>query len=712
MGNNIINKLQKSFVSEAINSPLLLSDLASMEKYISESYQGRSLIELLQNADDAIATKFIIKKISEKVYVVANNGRRFSDDDVISICRSGASTKKRKSSTIGFRGIGFKSVVNYAKSVYLTSGEIKLVFSKELTSTLLNNNSNVPLIRIPHELRDVKYAEEIVELEKYGYTTIFVFEINSDELSIEMNEFDPTSMLFLQNIMEVDFFTDSFSENYRIIRDKLFDNKFFSKIVAHNKNSYWLVYEGKNKSSIAFQTDENSVGIKIDSDAAVIHSFMPTKDASGLPLKINGDFSTDPSRTKVVIDEETLTAVENSIEIITDIIINIIVSGRDENLIVQQMESYSKEESILAFMNKKIGSLIINGFQEAFLKKLKIKLRLINNSDVTLYVQPSWLENDDFSKICHKNELFGFGKMQETEIPNLVSFLKKMGVNEMPIELVLSDSVSLEYSLVSRAKIFAESIKKYRFGFSDNNKKIMLNAKILEFENGVLPVLKVKTNDKLNSDFFSMLVDLIADEKDLLWMLKKLNLFDDATGNFPIGDNAIMCNNDNNFTGVSSSIKAKSIISMDSHIKNPTTKDELIQTVIFKEKPIYQKWRSAEENVAILFGSMENVVKVTDVSKSNLGYDLEIQWKDDITYLEIKSVGKLGDSFSLTNNEYATAVEYAGKYALAIVEQSTELLTMCLVYEPIVNLDLFKRVTRWEWVCNEYSGKVISSKIN
>ena len=47
-------------MKEAINSPLLLSDLANMEKYISESYQGRSLIELLQNADDALATKFLI----------------------------------------------------------------------------------------------------------------------------------------------------------------------------------------------------------------------------------------------------------------------------------------------------------------------------------------------------------------------------------------------------------------------------------------------------------------------------------------------------------------------------------------------------------------------------------------------------------------------------------------------------------------------------
>ena len=56
--NPIVREIRDNFISEAINSPTLISDLASMEKYISESYDGRSLIELLQNADDAMATRF------------------------------------------------------------------------------------------------------------------------------------------------------------------------------------------------------------------------------------------------------------------------------------------------------------------------------------------------------------------------------------------------------------------------------------------------------------------------------------------------------------------------------------------------------------------------------------------------------------------------------------------------------------------------------
>lgn len=67
-----------------------------MEKYISESYAGRSLIELMQNSDDAQAKKFLIKKVSERCYMVANDGREFSEEDLISLCRSGSSTKKEK----------------------------------------------------------------------------------------------------------------------------------------------------------------------------------------------------------------------------------------------------------------------------------------------------------------------------------------------------------------------------------------------------------------------------------------------------------------------------------------------------------------------------------------------------------------------------------------------------------------------------------------
>ena len=112
--NNKVEDIKNKFIFEAKQSPLLFSDLANMEKYISESYIGRSLIELVQNADDAGASSFLYQKIDKETFIVANNGRPFSIDDLYSLCRSGASSKKRSNNNIGYRGIGFKSVVNYA----------------------------------------------------------------------------------------------------------------------------------------------------------------------------------------------------------------------------------------------------------------------------------------------------------------------------------------------------------------------------------------------------------------------------------------------------------------------------------------------------------------------------------------------------------------------------------------------------------------------
>ena len=63
----------------------------------------------------------------DPVFIEDNEGikKTFNDEDFISLCRSGASTKKRKSNTIGFRGIGFKAVVNYANLTicFLSMGE-------------------------------------------------------------------------------------------------------------------------------------------------------------------------------------------------------------------------------------------------------------------------------------------------------------------------------------------------------------------------------------------------------------------------------------------------------------------------------------------------------------------------------------------------------------------------------------------------------------
>ena len=123
-------EVRQKLLSEAKASPNLLSDLAGLENYIAESYNNRSFIELLQNADDAKASKFKILRKSDLLFV-ANNGRVFNQTDLESLCRS-ASSNKLRGETIGYRGIGFKSVVGFAKEIHLFSGEIELTFSKEL----------------------------------------------------------------------------------------------------------------------------------------------------------------------------------------------------------------------------------------------------------------------------------------------------------------------------------------------------------------------------------------------------------------------------------------------------------------------------------------------------------------------------------------------------------------------------------------------------
>ena len=92
--NMSINELRESLIKEAKSSPMLLSDLAGLEAYVSESYNSRSFIELLQNADDAGSTRFYVKRYGNYLFV-ANDGRPFNIMDLESLCRSASSNKAR-----------------------------------------------------------------------------------------------------------------------------------------------------------------------------------------------------------------------------------------------------------------------------------------------------------------------------------------------------------------------------------------------------------------------------------------------------------------------------------------------------------------------------------------------------------------------------------------------------------------------------------------
>ena len=184
---SIIEKISHEFITEAFNSPNLLEDMASMEKYMSESYSNRIFVKLLQNADDCDSTKILLTERNNHI-IFANNGRCFNDNDVIAISRTGTSFKKRDGTTIGYRGIGFKSTTYLTNEIIIYSDNVYFTFSKSICSKTLNKNEDkIPTVRIPFLIENIEeeISSYVDKLLAQGYSTIFIFKNAKCESFIE-----------------------------------------------------------------------------------------------------------------------------------------------------------------------------------------------------------------------------------------------------------------------------------------------------------------------------------------------------------------------------------------------------------------------------------------------------------------------------------------------------------------------------------------------
>lgn len=650
-----IDSLISDFIKEAVNAPRLFEDLSNMERYISETYKKRSIIELIQNADDANATCFGIHK-TKFGFAICNDGREFSGQDLVALCRSGASNKQRGKDSIGYRGIGFKSVAQIAPTIALLSGKYTICFNKELTKNLTNVDSQIPLIRIPHRFTDESIIYEINKLKsQYNYTTIFAFINPSEEVILkEIESFDSTILLFLNNISTVIVDYNQHSKVYN--KSFRFNSNNHIVKISDNKDCdlEWIVFKTKKGNSIAFKYQGGRI-VEATAKEAVFHSFMPTLEFTGGFFKVNGDFTTDPSRKNIDLDSLSKSVLDDVAEFLADLFFETTIDK------VQSLGLYTPFVSVASEFQSEIGNY--------FITLLVSKLRKKKWGSFTfdkIRRQPKWLNYNDFDVLCQDN-FYAFSQEFMELYPNSNYFFERIGIKMLSVSDVINIVAVKKMSTEGYAQFIAKLISTC---YCDSSSVVVDRIKkinIFPTKDGVCNAMTLGGLKNIDPLFWDILLNNVAKE-ELISFFNKLG-----------------------FKAVTQFV---SLLSVDD--KNKISDINLSSNRLFK-------WRSAEQNLAEYIRQGENVKDVKDVSLANIGYDLEVVFGNNKrVFIEVKSVNFLGESIKITNNEYTCAHQLQELYYLALVVNSND-FKVVFIKNPIVSLEFSKQCERWSWVCQNYN---------
>ncbi len=688
MEDSIFNAVRLELLQEAERSPGLLADLANLERYIAETYSARSFIELLQNADDAGAKRFLIAREGNWL-ICANDGRPFSRNDFYSLCRSALSEKKRGQS-IGYRGIGFKSVVGMVNEVHLISEGLGATFSRQLNRKSLGVDVPTPLVRIPHPLElpsDQRLNERLVAIRTAGFSTLFVFGgIDQAKVEEEFALFDSDYLLFLRNITEATLSTSAKEHRYSCVREVLQDHCRQVHIRSDERNADWQIHSF-DRCDIAFSLSEGKP-VPLNSSAALVHAFLPTLEQTGLGIRLNADFSTDPSRTRIVFDDYTKECIASAAEAIAKLFSEAI-QKKPIDCDIAACLAPNFDLATLAFQKRTLRTELIERVRN-LLAPLKEHF----------LVPPPWLNPGDAvtaAKVAGKSMIQSTGSRDDGLLP----FLRYLGVPPLPCDTALAASYEVSFTEKGCAEIAAFSV---RNAVASGNFKSAADAPIWAGSGEMQSLQSLSKSGVALSDRFVQQLTTTGVTINELARFVRL-----AVGN---GVDVLL---------PGATTKAASASGIDPIIPVADTPaatilsgeyDPLLAGVTkspstpFQQPPELESrflpaWRGAEQYVAQIL--QYHGYTVEDRSRQNLGYDLHATKDGRKYYIEVKLLDYATQPFVITPNEEAVAREYGENYALALTLRGKDGVHIEFVHDPVARLKFVRQCRQWVWECSEYS---------
>ena len=305
-------------------APASGGDYISALKLISQVVFTRSsgfLLEFIQNAEDSgigLSAPGVFKiSLNRNRVRIDHNGRPFNEDNVRAICGISPS-KKPERGTLGYLGIGFKSVFKVTDSPEVYSGGYQFKFDrkyKEWTDPKDTPWQVLPIwVDAPSELVEPGTTTFVVPLRETSYY---------DSLLKELKALRTELYLFLHWLKRIEV-TDEVSGDKWVLEDlgedangitrlKQGDQeqrfRFFRKEVSVNDSvkpdrltQEYRSGVTKREIAIAFAVDEKGNLSPIEAGAMYggVYSFLPLGEASsGVKFPIQADFLVQPGRDAI-----------------------------------------------------------------------------------------------------------------------------------------------------------------------------------------------------------------------------------------------------------------------------------------------------------------------------------------------------------------------------------------------------------------------------
>lgn len=191
----------------------------SVDMAKTKEYNGRQLLELIQNAVDAGADDVLIRLRADNWLEIWDNGDSFKVEGIRSLLYPGRSPKK-SGSFIGNKGLGFRSILNWADSIVIETEAGNIEFSRKLARDFFNV---FPEDRRRYMLAQEGYSDDVIPVPVLGvpkYPSSFsvseerpldegkVIRIQylsdfKDDILRQMDEIDDRTLLFLDSLQRI-----------------------------------------------------------------------------------------------------------------------------------------------------------------------------------------------------------------------------------------------------------------------------------------------------------------------------------------------------------------------------------------------------------------------------------------------------------------------------------------------------------------------------